>query len=137
MVAIVESISPKGVQPLSALRSAVTIEVKKEKKAAIVITKLAAPCWLNSTLESLAGYCGQEVKQVQNATLASPYIQGIGADGKLLGAVFGLKQGEVSYPVAGDNCVYIVQVDSIQSAKPIADYSMLRQQMSAQSVKYC
>lgn len=137
VVATLAAINPKGIQPLSSVKPEATVEVKKEKKAALVASKLAAACWLNTTLDDIASITGQQVKQAQNATIANPfYIQGIGMDNKLLGAVFALKPGNVSFPIAGDNGMYIVQIDSVETAKPVADYSMLKQQLAAQLTNY-
>jgi peptidyl-prolyl cis-trans isomerase D len=132
VVAVLDLVTPKGIQQLNSIRATVAFEVKKQKKAELLAANLIVPCELNATLESFASYTGQSVKKAQNVTLGSQYIPGIGVDAKLQGAIFGLKQGELSYPIAGDNSVYIVKIDSIETSKPIADYSMIQQQLAAQ-----
>jgi len=132
VVATLVSDNPKGVQSLSSIRAVVTTEVTKQKKAAVLIAKLIVPCELNVSLKYLADFTGQPVKKAQSLSMASQYVPGIGADGKLLGSVFGLKQGQLSAPIAGENAIYIVKVDTFEKSQPVADYSMIQQQLSMQ-----
>jgi len=127
VVAVVDKVLAEGVQDAETARSGAEAIIIKEKKAAIIKTKLGA----NPTLEAAAA---AYKKQVQTAgadstlTYNTQVINGIGMEPKLLGAAFNKAfQAKPTPAFAGTNAVYVVKVNSIKT-KPADAPEMLAQQ---------
>ncbi len=130
VVATVDKVLEEGVQDAETARSGAEAIIIKEKKAAIIKTKLGA----NPTLEAAAAAYG---KQVQTAgadstlTFNAQMINGIGIEPKLLGVSFNKAfQAKPTPPFAGTSAVYVVKVTSIGSKAADAP-EMLAQQAAS------
>jgi parvulin-like peptidyl-prolyl isomerase len=56
----------------------------------------------------------------------------LGSEPKIVGTIFGLKAGQTSKPIAGDNGVCVVFVKSFTTPTPTTDYTGNKQQLSEQ-----
>jgi peptidylprolyl isomerase/peptidyl-prolyl cis-trans isomerase D len=61
-------------------------------------------------------------------------VQGLGRDLKFIGTAFGLKQGQTSRIVEGENAAYVLQVTQVADppAMTDAERDQLRQQLTSQ-----
>ena len=80
---------------------------------------------------------------MKNPTIISDGFNGTieGREPKVVGAAFGLKQGQISKPIDGENAVYVIQLTSATIAPAITDYRTqaetvenLRTERAAQSI---
>ncbi|MDO5607146.1 MAG: peptidylprolyl isomerase [Capnocytophaga sp.] len=90
----------------------------REKKGEILAKKLEG-----TSLDAIASQNHIEVQSATALTMNNPTIIGVGREPKVVGTAFGLKQGQVSKPVLGENGVYVVALTSTTSAPAQADYS--------------
>ncbi|RYD78148.1 MAG: hypothetical protein EOP53_11705 [Sphingobacteriales bacterium] len=118
VVAVVDKVLEEGVQDAATARSGAESIIIKEKKAAIIKTKLGA----NPTLESAAAAYN---KQIQTAgadstlTFNAQMINGIGIEPKMLGASFNKAfQTKPTPPIEGTSAVYVLKVNSIKAKTP-------------------
>ena len=79
--------------------------IRKEKKAKLIRDRVSA-----TTLEDLAAAEKTTVRTANGITMKNPTISGAGREPLVVGAAFGLKEGETSKLIDGANGVYMIQV---------------------------
>ncbi|MDB5202236.1 MAG: peptidylprolyl isomerase [Ferruginibacter sp.] len=127
VVATVDKIEKEGVQDAATARSGAEVIIRKQKKAAMIKTKLGA----SPTLESAAAAYGKTIQQIgadSSLTMNSQVVNGLGMEHKLIGASFNKDyQAKPSPAFEGTNAVYIIKVLSIQN-KPADSPQMMAEQ---------
>ncbi|NJX16206.1 SurA N-terminal domain-containing protein [Tamlana crocina] len=91
--------------------------IKKEKKAEIIRDRISA-----STLEDLAAAEKTTVRTANGVNMKSPTISGAGREPLVVGAAFGLEEGETSNLIDGANGVYMIQVVKKTPAVELDNY---------------
>ncbi|RYU78731.1 peptidylprolyl isomerase [Hymenobacter persicinus] len=121
----------KGVADVASLKPELTAAVRNEEKAKQIMGKLEGT---KGSLEQIAAAYGPtaQVKSATDAVLGTGVIQGLGGEPVALGKVFGLKPGQKSAPIQGEQGVLIVEAGSIVPATAPQDVKALRQQLTAQ-----
>ncbi len=124
------SIRPKGLAKAANVKNDVMPLVKNEKKA----EKLASV-----KRDSLAGIASQydeaSVQSVQGAAFAAPnaFVPGLGAEPKVLAAVFSTKQGEISEPIVGNSGIYFVKPTYLPAAPAAPNAADNKKSMTQQT----
>ena len=126
VVAQLVDVNDKGLMKIKDATAAVRIEVLKEKKAQMIREKLAA----GSSVDAIATAQSQTVRTANGVNLKSTSLSGAGAEPKVIGAAFGLKEGETSEPVAGVNGVYVVEVTKVTEATVLENYAAIIARLS-------
>ena len=130
IVATVDKVLEEGLQDPQTARASVEATIRNEKKAEMIKAKLTA----TPTLESAAAAYKKQVQQAgadSTLTFNAQIINGIGMEPKLLGAAFNPSyKAKPSPPIAGNNGVYVIKVNSL-NAKPAETPEMLAQQASS------
>ncbi|MGB1205901.1 MAG: SurA N-terminal domain-containing protein [Chitinophagales bacterium] len=112
IVAALAGAKNKGIATIEDVRTQLETIVKNEKKADVLKKKLGG----SASLDQAASAGGAEIKTAEGITFGSPSIAGLGTEPKVQAAVFGMKQGDVSKPIAGTRGVYVVKVDALNDA---------------------
>ena len=113
VVAILDKVQAEGIPDANTSRSMVEYLVRNQKKADEITKKLSS----TTTLEAAAaaynvqiGAAGADSMLTYNAQI----INGIGQEPKVIGAAFNKAyQSKVSEPIAGNNGVFIIKVNSV------------------------
>ena len=113
VVAILDKVQAEGIPDANTSRSMVEYLVRNQKKADEITKKLSSA----TTLEAAAaaynvqmGAAGADSMLTYNAQI----INGIGQEPKVIGAAFNKAyQSKVSEPIAGNNGVFIIKVNSV------------------------
>lgn len=131
VVAVMTEKTNEGVAELEDVREEIEEIVKNEKKAAIIKDKLANA---SGTLDEIAESYGEDARVLtsSNLKLNANNLPSAGSVPKVIGAAFGLDQGQRSQPLESENGVVIVELEAITEAPEIADYSTYKQQISQQ-----
>jgi peptidyl-prolyl cis-trans isomerase D len=121
----------KGTADLASIRPELTAAVRNELKAQQIIAKLQGK---TGTLEQIAATYGPQaqVKTASEVVMSSGVIQGLGAEPVAVGKVFGLKPGQKSAPIQGEQGVVIVEPVNINPAPAATDLKTVRQQLASQ-----
>jgi peptidyl-prolyl cis-trans isomerase D len=121
----------KGTADVASLRPELTAAVRNELKAQQIMAKLQGK---TGTLEQLAAAYGPQaqVKTANEVVLSSGVIQGLGSEPAAVGKVFGLKPGQKSAPIQGEQGVVIVEPVKINPAPAATDLKAVRQQLTLQ-----
>ena len=134
VVAVLTGQSSKGVPSVDAYRAELTNKVRNQLKAEQIVKKLAG---LSGTLDAMAQKYGSQAQVVAatDLTLAANTIQNIGLEPAAMGKAFGLKPGQRSKPLAGENGVLVVETTKQTPAPQIADFTQYKTQLK-QSKSY-
>ncbi len=128
VVAVVTDVQEKGTAKLATVKSEVERKVINEKKADYIKGKLSGT---SGSLEDMAAAFGTEAKvySMTGLKLSSNSLNSVGAAPELVGLAFALNEGEKTSPVASDNGVIILQLDSKVPAQEQDNYTFVRDQL--------
>ena len=89
-----------------------------QKKAKIIKEQIKS-----NSLEKVATSQKQPVRSVNNATLGNTILSGVGSEPKVVGTIFGLKQGKTSKLIEGEFGVYLVKLIKLNKAPKLDNYT--------------
>lgn len=107
----------EGLMPVEDASATVLPIIRKEKKAKIIRDRIAV-----TTLDDLAAAEKTTVKTATGINMKNPTISGAGREPLVVGAAFGLNEGETSKLIDGTNGVYMIQVTKITPAVALDNY---------------
>lgn len=99
--------------------------LKKQKKAEMITSKISA-----TTVSEIAKNQNVSVKSALAVTMNNTTLSGAGVEPKVVGTIFGLKEGEVSQPIEGTNGVYVVEVKKVNEAKALDNYTPIMNRLN-------
>ena len=117
VVAKITAVNEKGLMSVEKASVTALPEIRKEKKAALIIGRISA-----TTLDAIASEEGQTVKTAISVNMKNPTLSGAGREPKVIGTVFGLTKGATSKLVVGLNGVYAVQLTKLTTASELPNY---------------
>ncbi|MGM0496720.1 MAG: SurA N-terminal domain-containing protein [Bacteroidota bacterium] len=113
VIGFVTEIKEEGTAPFDQVREDIKLEVKEKKKADQIAKKMDENLAKANSIESMAKEMGLTMKQASNINYNSVRIPDIGSEPKIAGAAAVLEEGKLSYPIKGENGVYIIEVTNI------------------------
>ncbi|MDO1501530.1 SurA N-terminal domain-containing protein [Winogradskyella maritima] len=125
IIAQLVDINEEGLMDVDNATTPVLAEVRKEKKAKMIMDKISA-----TSVDDIASAQGQSVKTASGLTLKNTTLSGAGAEPKIVGAAFGLKEGETSKPIVGDRGVYVLEVTKVTDAPALDNYTAVKNRLS-------
>lgn len=122
VVAQVTKKRAEGVKEPADIRPQYEAVVRKELKAKIIRKKLES-MGNSGDFNALAQKygAGAFASTASDINFETASIPGIGMEPKVVGTVFGLKQGQISKPIEGANGVYLVQLTGISTPEVPAE----------------
>ena len=116
VIAALTDVSEVGTKPIEEVIPSIRALLLIEKKAQILRDKMANA----SSLDAVASTIGAEVKELKDLKFNSFYIDSIGVEPKLIGAICGgAAKNTVSKPVDGANGVYLFNVNNVTIADDV------------------
>ena len=115
VVAVVTAIDNGEYKSLESVSSQIKNTLLREKKAALLKEKMQG-----ATLEEIAANAGSKVEEFSDAKSSAYYVQGIGVEPRVLGAISAVAAdatGAVLPLVEGNSGVYAVVVDEVAVAE--------------------
>ncbi|MFH4964871.1 peptidylprolyl isomerase [Gaetbulibacter sp. M235] len=103
--------------------------IRKEKKATIIRNRIKV-----ANLDDLAAAENTTVKTASAINMKNPTISGAGREPFVVGAAFGLKEGQTSKLIDGNNGVYMIQVTKITPAVELDNYQAAANQVEKQKL---
>ena len=125
IVAQLVDVNEEGLMSVEDAAASASIAVRNEKKAEMIRKKIAT-----GALADIAAAQGQTVKNATGVTMSNTTLSGAGAEPKIVGAAFGLGQGEVSKPIDGNRGVYVVEVTKVSEATKLENYAAIIARLS-------
>ena len=103
---------PEGVAPFDEVRDQIESAVLLEKKEAVQTARLREALAAGS-LAGIARAAGTDVERAADLSLANPVVPRFGREPRAVGAAFGLRPGQRSGVVAGDQAAFVVRTASL------------------------
>lgn len=129
VVCLLTAVRTDGIPPLEDIKGEVKLRAIQHKKAEQFIGEFNSALGSSKTVDALANAMKLQVLTAADVTYGSFFIPGAGVEPDLIGTIFGLKAGQLSKPIEGNNGVFVVVPDVINVAPPAGDLSMLRMQI--------
>ncbi len=115
----------KGLMSVENASATALPQVRKEKKAELIRSKIS-----ETTLDAIAKNQGVSVKTAAAVNMKNTTLSGAGAEPKVIGAAFGLKEGETSKLIDGDRGVYLIKVTKVNEATELENYNAIMNRLS-------
>ena len=127
VVAAITEIKEKGLMDAKSAKNAVEPILKTKKKAKQIIDKIGN----SRDLSAIATAFNVQVSKADSTSFASPFINGVGNEPKVLGAAFnGSTKSSVSAPIAGNSGVFVIKTEQLyMRASQNLDYASKRTQI--------
>lgn len=119
----------EGLMSVEDAKATVMPIVRKEKKAALIRSQVSA-----TTLEALAKAQNTTVKSASAVNMKNPMITGVGREPLVVGAAFGLKEGQTSKLIDGANGVYMIKVTKVTPAVKLDSYQAVANRVEQQKL---
>jgi peptidyl-prolyl cis-trans isomerase D len=128
VVAVMTGEIKKGYRPFESVKAEITPAVRNEAKELVIIQKLKDA---KGTLEEIAAAFGSDanVYTSSDLKLSSNSLPTVGFDPQAVGLTFSLENGKRSVPVAGENGVIILDLQTKTAAPSLSDYSAYKTQL--------
>ncbi|GAB4133246.1 MAG: SurA N-terminal domain-containing protein [Bacteroidia bacterium] len=117
----------KGFKPLEDVKDICKLEVVKAKKAQMFTDEMNKK--RGTTLDQWASNMQTTVMPAANITFASPYIQGAGYEGEVVGTLANLAPNKLSAPIKGTMGVYVVVLETVAKPEPLTDIAAQQQKV--------
>ena len=130
IVQVIDS-RPEGLASAKEVAAEVTQIILKEKKA----KKIFEDNSNETSLEDLAASNATEIVNALAVNQKSGTLVGAGYEPYVVGAAFGLQEGEMSKLIEGNRGVYKLQLTSKKVADELEDYSTYAKQLSNQNLE--
>lgn len=118
VVVRVDEIIPEGVRPFEEVREQIRTAVRNKKRRNMMVERVSELLSGADGIEGLAESADREAVTVSSISMNAATIEGAGREPAVVGAIFGLEEGEQSGPIRGNNAVFVVRVNQRNSADP-------------------
>ncbi|MEL7832979.1 peptidylprolyl isomerase [Fodinibius sp. Rm-B-1B1-1] len=112
----VSEITEAGTEPFEEVKEQIRTIVTNNKRKQQAIAKVEELLGQNTDLQSIAEASGKEVTSVKSLAKSSATLEGAGREPRVIGAIFGLNQGELSGAIEGTSAAFVVQLDELYEA---------------------
>lgn len=130
VVAMITSVRPDGVPEMEEIKEELKVATIRYKKAQMLVEKFNNALGGATKLEDVASKMNLQINSAFNVNYASIFVQGAGAESKLVGAVFGTPANKLSKPVEGANGVYVFVKDNELYNAQSDDYTYAKMQLT-------
>jgi peptidyl-prolyl cis-trans isomerase D len=135
VVAHIMAVLPMGSTPLELVKDAVKQKAIQEKKAQKLIADMKTQMQGAGSMAALGQKTGVQPVKAQRLLFQTYSVPGLGKEDALLGVMSGIKPSTLSQPFAGEQGVFVIEVDSVYSQPNPAGYKMAQQQQE-QGLRY-
>ena len=101
-------------------------EIRKQKKAQMIREGISG-----TTLDEIASSQNQAVRTAIGLNMKNPTLSGAGREPLVVGAAFGLEEGETSGLIDGNNGVYMVEVTKRTAAPQLPSYQAVANRLAS------
>lgn len=125
IVVKLSKINKAGLMSVDNATTPVLAEIRKEKKAQIILDKITA-----TSLNDISKNQNQSIRTASAVTLKTNTLSGAGVEPKVIGVALGLAEGATSKPIVGEKGIYIVEVTKINAADELDNYAAIANRLS-------
>jgi len=132
VIAVMTAEKKEGTASLEDVRNEVSLKVKNQKKAQVIIDRLNGA---SGDLDQKATEFGSDASVFNTSDLkfSSNSLPNVGFAPEAVGRAFALEAGETTGPLSSENGVLIIEMIGKSPAPEIADYAQYAQQLKQQA----
>lgn len=119
----------KGIPTLEQVKEFIEPLAKRDKKAEKMIAEINKEITSPANLDNGYRVLGMKADTAE-IMFASSNLPGYGKEDELIGTVFAMEAGELSKPIKGNQAVFVVAVDAINTAPAKDDFTNEKQMMN-------
>jgi peptidyl-prolyl cis-trans isomerase D len=133
LLARLTGVTDAGYRPFDDVKEELAPRARNEKKAEILRARMERALQQGG-FDGLAQALGQEVRNASDVGFNTNAIPLLGREPTFTGTVLGLKQGQASGVITGENAVFVVKVTNVREPAALTDETrnQLRQQLLSQ-----
>jgi len=128
VVAKLSGIREKGTLPLEEVKEEVSAKARREKKANEFVKEFTAKAGSSKSASDIASKMGLQPEKQEGLNFMAFNVGTLGREDALVGTAFGIKAGNISKPVIGDNGVFVVMVTEVKQGQAPPDYKNQQKQ---------
>ncbi|MBX2841068.1 MAG: SurA N-terminal domain-containing protein [Flammeovirgaceae bacterium] len=130
IIALITGKTEDGIAEFEDVKDEIKRILSKDKKKEELLAKIGG---LSGTVDEIrqAYGPGAIVSSATDISLSSTTLGSVGFAPVTIGTVFSMAAGESSGPIADENGVLVVEVDKIDEASELAEYSIYKQQLES------
>ncbi len=113
VIGFVTEVREEGTAPFDQVEEEIKLKVREQKKAEQIAKNMNENLSAANSMEDMATEMDLTIKRASNVNYNAVRIPGIGSEPKIAGAAAALEEGKLSYPIKGENGVYIIEVTNI------------------------
>ncbi len=114
VLAVLTNAREEGNTPVNVVKGQIERQLRNDKKAELLIAEINTKKQSSSSMTALAQNLDVEVQSASNIDFAAYQVPGAGIEPALVALATSSKQGEISAPVAGNNGVFVVNVNAVE-----------------------
>jgi peptidyl-prolyl cis-trans isomerase D len=126
IIGFVTEVNKEGIASLEDVENDVRLKVKENKKAALLKERFNQALGDSESLAAVASELGLEIMEANDVNYNTYSIPGAGSEPAVVGAATAMEQGQISYPIQGENGVYMIRVNQIEEGQKMST-QMIRQ----------
>lgn len=112
VIAVLTKKTEKGIPVLADLKEQIESQVRNKKKGEMLLQKMKE---MNNDLQKIAEEYNVQVEELDGFNFDTRMFAGYGQENKIIGEVFGMKEGEVK-TIAGNNAAFAVKLKSAKKS---------------------
>ena len=130
VIATLTEIDDNEYAPLDKVSAQIRSQLLRDKKYESIVKSLSG-----STLAEQAASLGSEVEEFSDVTFGSFYVNGVGMEPRLVGAIASAEKGVLSAPVKGLSGIYVFEVEDVTTdERQTAEGEKVRAQAMAEGM---
>jgi peptidyl-prolyl cis-trans isomerase D len=104
-----------GTRPFEEVRTQVENAVRNQKRRELAARRVREQ-FQDNNLESLANALEREVATAEDIRYSGSTIPGAGREVEVIGAIFGMSEGDISDVIEGSNAIFVIRVVNMDKA---------------------
>ena len=129
IVAFVTDVNEEGIAPLEDVENDVRLAVKENKKGALLKERFNEALGDSESLAAVASELGLEIMEANAVNYNTYSIPGAGSEPALVGAATAMAQDQISYPIQGENGVYMIRVNQVEEGQKMPSHMIRQREM--------
>jgi len=129
IIGFVTDVSKEGIAPLEEVKNDVRVKVKENKKARLMKERFNEALGDSKSLAPVADQMGLQIMEANDVNYDTYSIPGAGSEPKVVGAATAMEEGQISFPIQGENGVYLVEVTNVEEGQNMAPQMLQQREM--------
>ena len=121
-----------GPTPFEEVQGQIEAAVLTERKRAVQAAALRQAAEGGASLSAIASAVGADIETVQDLSMQGGVLPGYGVEPRAVGAIFGLRPGQRSGVIEGDQAAFVVRTTALRGGTEAELTENVREQLAAQ-----